>query len=313
MSNYEQHPQKSPIETITSVRPFQTVEFLDGTTSVRNILSGRQYEGSAALVPLRGAMPIIWAAQGLHHEASLPVEMIELPIGLFHYVNRDGKLTSTSPNYEQKYRIVERILESRRELGKRLLILDEVQKGGTISTLIQIIQQLSHKGVTPPHLNIIAAQDSRQPILRQAKTCSYRSIASNSVSGLKTNVVPMPLIATDRGALLDSIDLRHSNHTLPDIGESLVVSRNQRAEHLIRSLGSMARDEELRHDAGFIAELVGSQGRLSESAAAKVEFWLPKVIDYLDGLARKNSYQNTASFSSRVPTGINPDSTPRYD
>ena len=288
MPSYEQTSQKSPIETITSVRPFQAVEFLDGTTSVRNILSARQHEGSTILIPLRGAMPIIWAAQGLHNEESLPMETVELPIGLFNYVNREGKSTSTSPNYEQKYRIVEHILESRRELGKRLLILDEVQKGGTISTLIQILQQLSHSSITPPYLSIIAAQDSRQPILRQAKTPSYRSIASNSVPGLKTNVIPMPLIATDRGALLDSIDLRHGRHTLPNIGESLVVSRNHRAEYLVRSLGSMARDEELRHDAGFIAQLIESQGHLSESAATKVEFWLPKVIDYLDGLARKD-------------------------
>lgn len=287
MSTTTSSPEKSPLETLTSVRPFQTVEFLDGTNSVRNILSARQHEGSAVLIPLRGAMPIIWAAEGIFENESLPIDKVELPIGLFNYVNFMGKFTSTSPNYEQKFLIVERILSARREIGKRLLVLDEVQKGGTISSLVQILQQLSLRGITPPHMNVVAAQDSRQPILRQKKTSSYRSIASNSIPTLKTNVIPMPLITTDRVALLDSINLQHSSPNLPTIGDFLSVSRNIKAEYLLRSLGSMARNQELRHDSYFIDQLVESQGGLTERAAAKIEFWLPKVVTYLDGLAKR--------------------------
>lgn len=208
----------------------------------------------------------------------------EIMLGLFNYTKQDGTTGTTSPTYEQKTGLLRDMLDGfSDEQAMRMLLLDEVQKGGTLSTATRIIQGILRANYPSYKLGVIAAQDSRLPVMRQPKTPLYETIASNSFDSVRTNVIPMPLIATDRDALLDTVLLsgnRHDNHLA---GDRFTVVRNKPAETLLRRLGTMAREPEVRHDDVFISEFVNDQGPLSEPLAARVEFWLPRFIDYLDG------------------------------
>ncbi len=282
-------PAKTPFETLLTVRPFQVVEFLDGASAIRNVLTARSHTTSTLITPLRGALPLLWATEGFEGiEPPLPVHVHEIALGLFKYTSHTGETRTTSPSYEQKAGLLEDLFSGlSNEQVKRLLLLDEVQKGGTISTAAHIIQKILQKNYPSHRLGIIAAQDSRLPVMRQPKTQTYELIASNSLDDIRTNVIPMPLIATDRDALLDGVFLSGSRHDSHLASHRFTVVRNKRAEILFRMLGSIARDPNVRHDDSFISKFIDTQGGLSESVAARTEFWLPKLLSYLDGNADK--------------------------
>ena len=92
----------------------------------------------------------------------------------------------------------------------------------------------------------------------------------------------MPLIATDRDPLLDQVILSGGYRDSYNILGRLSVVRNSEAENLLRGLGTMARDAEIRHDEGYVTTLVESQGILDEKTAGRLELWLSTLIEKLD-------------------------------
>ncbi len=276
---------KSPLEVVMKNTPSQMVQFLDGSTVIRNILNARNNDGRIAIAPLRGAMPFVWSSKGVTGiEQDISVQEVPVPLGTYQNVSGEGEFRATSPTYEQKIGILKDVFNtfSDEEL-ERVLVLEEVQKGGTLPDVIEIINKIVRKRRSEFALGIIAVQDSRQRVVRQAKTDRYEKIASNSFSPhVITNVVPMPLIATDRAPLLDSITLTGNRHDRYLSLDRFTVNRNERAEVLLRGLGTAARQADIRHDDTFMSNLVNTQGGLSELAAGRLEVWLPQLIAKLD-------------------------------
>src|SRR5690606_31067057 len=85
------------------------------------------------------------------------------------------------------------------EIGSATL-LDEVQHGGTISFAAHALQ----KGMADSALSIIAAQDTLH-VNKANLSPRFKSIALNQKEGITSHVVPIPLIATDKNPLLESL------------------------------------------------------------------------------------------------------------
>lgn len=280
----------SPLEAVV-VRdnPYQLGMFATGTSIARRALASINPESTLTIVPLRGAMPIVWAAGGLDDlEPALDNTFIEVPLT---YTHHDGSLRTASPRRNEKPGIIRAYVAQALRDGERnpadtsLMIIDEVQKGGTLGTAVEATRSVMRAQGIQGDLQVIAAQDSRRKVAAQAKTKMYRNLASNSVEHARTTVVPMPLIATDRVPLLDTITLvGDARVDSGRLAEQLTVQRNHDAETLFRSIGSMARVADVRHDEGFVRTLIDQQGIQSERASARVEGWFQRFITALDRL-----------------------------
>ena len=165
-----------------------------------------------------------------------------------------------------------------------LAILDEVQKGGTLGAVVNATRSIVDKQGFNPRISVVAAQDTRRSVASQPKTSDYRMLATNSVDNTSVTVVPMPLITVDRRNLLDTVYLEGNDPDSPDISNRLRLERNVAAESLFRTLGSLARTQELRHDSSFQWGLVESQGLRSMEASNRIEDWFTRLVKLLDNL-----------------------------
>jgi hypothetical protein len=161
-------------------------------------------------------------------------------------------------------------------------VLDEVQKGGTLSTAVRLTREIASKKGMKPFVRVVAAQDSRRRVMAESKTSPYRNLASNSIKDTPTTVVPMPMIATDRTVLLDTVLLEGAQNDWSKFPERLTVARNEKACMLFSTLGSLARNDELRHDSDFLREFIDAQGEMGMKAANRIEGWMQHLVDIQD-------------------------------
>lgn len=289
----------SPLETvILKHSPYHVGLFIQATNILRAAMATPEQEDTVVIAPLRGAMPMTWGMEGLaEFEPGTSNTYVEVPIGEATVVNGDGTVrTTASPRANQKLQIMEheltRTLEAQGRTPSKtyFALLDEVQKGGTISKATEIAQKLTGRLGVKEQVRVFATQDSRKRVSSQAKTPAYRLLASNSLANVTTTVVPAPLIATDRVGLLDTIIVPDHPRKLINIVEGISVIRNNAAASLIRSLGSMSRLEELRHDEDFIRKLIDGQGVHTVKGANMVESWMAKLTDIQDRIASSESY-----------------------
>ncbi len=271
---------KSPLETLIMHTPVPQVQsFLRSSKVTRQAIA--QQEDTTLVLPLRGAMPMFWTADG-QPEVELPSmhggQTVEMPLGTYTYVNAAGQEKTTSPERHRKKAIIYSCLNEAEKPIQSLTLLDEVQRGGTVGPLVEYTLKYARDYDVPLPVRLIATQDSRPKLASEPKTSDYKQLATNSVPGVVSTVVPMPLIACDRDNLLDSVRLDsttpHSNEPV----SAFSVQRNQPAEQLFRSLGSMVRRREVAQDASFVRQLVDSQLPLSERAAGRVDKWLGWVV-----------------------------------
>lgn len=284
----------SPLEAVVlRDTPYQVGRFAGGASIARRALATINPEKTLTIAPLRGAMPIVWAADGLSEiEPAIDNTFVEIPIGQYVYL-RDGRLRDTSPKRDQKIGIIDTYLTQVLEQDGRdpyktsLAIVDEVQKGGTLSAAVTTARAIAGRRDFLPRIQVVAAQDARRKIAAEPKTEMYRELASNSVEDTDVTVIPMPLITVDRDVLLDTVRLDGTPADSFMIATRLTVERNKPAEELFRALGSLARNGELRHDDDFIWSLVESQGLTTEKASNKVELWFARLVHILDDLQQE--------------------------
>lgn len=279
------------LQAVVLRSPFQVATFVHGTNVLRQALESFDSKETLTIAPLRGAMPMVWTASGLaEHEPAPSGFFVEVPIGTFQYEGDKG-MRETSPREDQKRFIMRRFMRdtiAQHSLDPetaRVTIVDEVQKGGTLGAAARITRSLMPELGLEAGLRIMAVQDSRPRMLAQKKTEAYKMLASNSVEGTYTTVIPAPLIATDRSALLDTIYFTGTDRRALALGDHLSVARNARAESLFRTLGSLARSSELRHDATTIDGLLNTHGELNIKAANRVEVWVETLVQLFDRLA----------------------------
>lgn len=284
-------PLADSLQAVVLRSPYQVATFVHGTSVLRQALASFDSKETLTIAPLRGAMPMVWTASGLAEYEPVPNgSFIEVPIGTFQYQGEKGT-RETSPREDQKRFIMRRSMQDAlavRNLDPettRVAIVDEVQKGGTLGTAARITRSLMTELELSPELRVMAVQDSRPRMLAQKKTEAYKILASNSLDRTHTTVIPVPLIATDRTALLDTIYFTGSDRRALTLGDHLSVVRNVRAESMFRTLGSLARSSELRHDPDTIDGLLNAHGELNIKAANRVEVWVETLVQLFDRLA----------------------------
>src|SRR5665213_2004259 len=131
---------KSALEMLMLQTPPQDARsFFMGSLSIREVLQAR--EGTTVLLPLRGAMPMFWAADGLS-EIERPAvwegKKVELPLGTYHYTGEDGSPRLRSPSRRAKRQIIDKALTDALVVeDAELTLIDEIQGGGTVTHLVR--------------------------------------------------------------------------------------------------------------------------------------------------------------------------------
>lgn len=268
-----------------------TAMFGFGSSIIRRQLASLNPESTLTIAPLRGAMPMVWSAEGRsEYEGHLDNLFLEIPTGEFVYSAPNGELKNSGPSNGQRQIILrhyfDRWFDERGQdpTKTELILLDEVQKGGSLSTLNDIVRVEIRRRSMPSYIRVIAAQDNRRRIVAQPKTAGYGKLSSNSVPRTNVSVVPMPLIATDKSEMLDSVILEGAPRDLDAHPDRLTVCRNVLSEKLFRSIGTMARCRGVRHDSTFTWNFLNDQGPMSERGSVLAEGWLKKVVTHFDNL-----------------------------
>lgn len=272
--------EKSALETIVMHTPaIQSHLFLAASAVVRQAVY--QQEGTTLVLPLRGAMPMYWAAdgvEGLESSALRGGQTVEMPLGTYEYTHSSGVQKTASPEKNRKKGIIYQCLDAAPSPIESLTMLDEVQRGGTVGPLVDYTLRYARDHDVQQPIRLIATQDSRVKTAAQPKTQNYHALATNSVRGVAATVVPMPLIACDRDPLLDRVVFSGVHpYSTEDISHYELI-RNFEAEGLFRGLGTMMRRPEIAHDADFVRNLVDTQKSLSEKAAGRIDDWMAKVV-----------------------------------
>jgi hypothetical protein len=278
----EQLP-RSPLETLVLRTPaIQVRAFLLASSVIRTTLAQR--EESTLILPLRGAMPMFWAADGssIVEPPSNPTgQNVEIPIGTYHYVGVDGKSRVASPERGRKKRLIYEALDDTQKAKQsitQITLLDEVQRGGTIVPLAEhTVSYAKDRGIATP-IFLLATQDSRAKTIYEEKTAGYKQLAANVGGDVVTSVIPMPLIACDRDNLLDKVVFEGKAPVTHEPLNAFRVERNERAEQIFRNLGSMIRNHEVATDESFIQATVESQGPINVKVANHLEGWMSQVL-----------------------------------
>lgn len=186
----------SPLETlIRYVSPTNTALFVLGTSVVREVLSSCD---GITILPLRGAMPIVWGAEGASIEpADASYINVEVPVGSYMFLAEDGSEHTTSVRKDLKKGIIkDAIMLTVDELcldphETQIAILDEVQKGGTLSQVVRATRKVVDEIGFNPRLKVVAAQDIRKGVSGERKVDAYLQLASNSVGLTPTTVLSL--------------------------------------------------------------------------------------------------------------------------
>ena len=233
------------LDRITRIHPTVVAEFTLGSGVVRAVIDANIDDSTTLLLPERGAMPIYWASQ---RDCDQNIDKIVLPIGTFNYTTEEGTKNGTLTD-SQKRKLVEQHIGSV-QTG-RFMILDEVQKGGTISELTGYVRNI-HGG----EVVVIAAQDTALGHLKANKNPYYTRMASNHLSRVSTTVVPLPLIACDRPSLLDRLTYSGNTRIATDEKPDIKIVPNIGAETIFRALGTLFSDVDYANSNSFEAGLL---------------------------------------------------------
>ncbi len=257
------------LDRMLLVTPRDALAFAMGSSVVRG--SMHRYADSLLITPERGALPIFWCAEGdTDIEGPMPRVSHTSPlIGSFQYTRSDGAAAMGTLNPEQKRQSVNDTLD-KYSGSSSFVILDEVQKGGTMAELTPIVRK---RGAG---LAIIAAQDSRTRVSREHKNKYYTQLASNSIGGVSVSVVPMPLIATDRSLLLNQLYLNGNETNLRDAKPDIILNENTDAQTIFRQLGTLVRHAGYSHSDEFLHQL-GALPR-QQSTDGALEQWAERVV-----------------------------------
>lgn len=196
--------------------------------------------------PQRGAGPIEWTTEVLIENAGnrMPA-FVDLPIGTHTTINADRpELSGISGS--QKRALIEQTIDSLIEDGRyvpgksRLMLIDEVQKGGTISQAAQAIRDAMTKHGDEGVLSVIAAQDSRHKLIGDDRTEAFKKLAGNERKGFKTTTVPTAMFMVDRPQFLDEI--WKTNDAKAGSLDDFVINNNDAARRIFRTLAMVYLD-----------------------------------------------------------------------
>jgi hypothetical protein len=203
-----------PVDVMTTgASHLEVLDFVAGCEVIRWTI--QKERADIVFFPQRGAGPIQWTVEALM--ANDPVEaplFVELPIGTHIPINTNEehpKPGGLKPG--EKNNVVAEVIDELEETGfyvpgrTKLMLVDEVQKGGTISqAAMSINAAMRQKGRDDMRqLSVVAVQDMRSSDTELRKTDKYKRLISNENKRFRATVVPLALFTVDRTDLLDEI------------------------------------------------------------------------------------------------------------
>lgn len=178
---------RTPIEDlVSSIDPEAAADFMGCVRAVNEVINKEKPE--IVFIPQRGAAPLRWAIEALRGSqapSDLTVEpiFIDLPIGTY----RDLPSKSVNgPTKSLKAKIIRETLTELEGQGlyvpneTSIMLIDEVQNGGTISTAVNALQKaMKYDYSDSTTISVVAVQDSRGKLIGNVKAQSYKQIATN--------------------------------------------------------------------------------------------------------------------------------------
>lgn len=199
-----------PIDAMTvDTTYYEALDFMAGCEMVSQAITKER--AGVVFFPQRGAGPMEWTITELVQSAQGETPLfVDLPIGTHVTINEErpryGGITPT-----EKATVVGETFDDLIELGAyvpgetRLMLIDEVQKGGTISRAALEISRAMRARGDNAKLSVVAVQDNRNDLVGMQKTREFQIMATNASKYCRTNVVHMALFMVDRPMLLDQI------------------------------------------------------------------------------------------------------------
>lgn len=227
-----------------------------GTAST--LVRGHLEQSEGVLVePLRGSLPLEWAASGLEDVEASPtagLHTIRVPSGVGMHVRSDtGEARFGRLYREIRKNIVRHGLADIPEGAAGITILDEVQLGGTVTRIANICVGYARDHAIPLPVRIIAAEDS-SAVERQRPR--YRSLVAGEDPNIRVVPVRMPLIGVDNRELLPEVTYTYDYTDRGRELSGISVADNPEAEILFRAIGSLSRNPALASEGRYISGLV---------------------------------------------------------
>lgn len=271
-------PQPGALDRLVRINPSQVANFLLASEVVRTAVTSAGE--THTLLPERGSLPVYWAADGHPDEETSIVAngFTRLPIGSFDYYSPDTEQVEKGTlRREQKRAILKDHFAEINE-APRVLVIDEVQNGGTITEFVDIVRSFREKD--SPRLYVIAAQDSRAKVAKGTKKHDYLEMVTGKKDGVIATTVPMPLITTDRDPLLNQLWYNGSTRVPKELKPEIEIRDNPEAELIFRVLGTATRNREALEDTSWIDQKVFGLP-VGQKASARLDAWRQNLIGYL--------------------------------
>lgn len=243
------HDQFNGNENVITMRPMDSItryttageayDMVKASALAVEIIEKEQ--PSVVFFPQRGAGPVRLVVEEMLDQlgADKP-EFVDLPIGTSNHVDTHSE---SGLSKGQKRMVIKDSFEGLAESGvyepgkSKMMILDEVQKGGTISQASKIIKQTMKEHDDNSELVVLAIQDSRGEIIGTSKSEDFRRLSANEIKGIKTYVIPANLFTVDKLPYLDTVVTDKSDNKEDPIGlDNFETLENTSAHELFRVL-----------------------------------------------------------------------------
>lgn len=217
---------------------------------IRNHLADSQ---GALIIPLRGAAPLEWVAEGLPDIEDSPTEHLQrivLPAGLGYHVRTDNGNVRFGRMYRgTRNAIVRAGLTEILDESEGITVLDEVQLGARITRMANMCAGYARNHDIALPVRAIAIED----LVRKTKRMDrYTNLVSGMNPDIVVRQITAPLIGTDTKELLPEVTYTYDRRELLDI----TVVENPEAELLFRCVGTMSRYPEFARDISYVFDMV---------------------------------------------------------
>jgi hypothetical protein len=275
-------------EKISSLDAFMDIpleevyQYGQASTDIRSHL---QQAGGALVIPLRGAAPLEWSAEGLAEIEPSPTEglqIIQVPSGVGTHVRPDTGAERFGRLYRSiRKNIIRQYLATIPDAAEGITVLDEVQIGGTVTRMANLCAgYAAEHGISLP-VQVITGESLETVDLQRNR---YKSLIAGEDPTIRVAPVRLPMIYA-----AETFGDAHNRALVPNVVytydyddgsrklQEIEVKENPEAELLFRLVGSMSRNPTLARDYNFVHNAIDSLARKAsgEDAAA----WAAALVD----------------------------------
>jgi hypothetical protein len=121
------------------------------------------------------------------------------------------------------------------------MLVDEVQKGGTITEAAKAIREAMDERGDTKKLSVAAFQDTRHGLDDGGRNSDYLDLAAGEQRGVEVYVQSASMFMVDRTAFLDEIWKAEGNEPRQGVSlEDFTIVKNDRARSLFRTLAEVS-------------------------------------------------------------------------